>query len=198
MDVRIRFDVDKPLEMIRGRDLVPNPFNWRTHPVKQADALRGILAEVGIADVVKGYRLPDGRVQTIDGHLRAEILPDQEIPVLMLDVTEEEAQKLLATFDSVGELAEVDQERLRLLLTDMSFQNDAVNQMLADLAAQNDVLLGDGGLLSGSDGSGDGSGEQSEVKPCWDVIVACETEQEQIRLIRILMANNFKFKPMVV
>jgi hypothetical protein len=31
---------------------VPNPRNWRTHPKVQADALRGLLAEIGYADAL--------------------------------------------------------------------------------------------------------------------------------------------------
>ena len=38
-------------------------------------------------------------LQLIDGHLRAETTPDQPVPVLVLDVDEEEASKILATHD---------------------------------------------------------------------------------------------------
>jgi hypothetical protein len=42
----------RELRRVRAGDLTPNPKNWRTHPKAQADALRGVLAEVGIADAV--------------------------------------------------------------------------------------------------------------------------------------------------
>jgi hypothetical protein len=35
--------------------------------------------------------LPDGRLQLIDGHLRAATMPDEEVPVIILDLNEEEA-----------------------------------------------------------------------------------------------------------
>ena len=38
----------------------------------------------------------------IDGHLRAETAPDMMVPVLVLDVTEEEADKLLLTLDPLA------------------------------------------------------------------------------------------------
>lgn len=38
----------KELRRVRASELLPNPKNWRMHPKKQSDALRGILAEVGI------------------------------------------------------------------------------------------------------------------------------------------------------
>jgi hypothetical protein len=46
--------------------------------------------------------LPDGRLQLIDGHLRSDITPDMDVPVLILDITEAEADKLLATLDPLA------------------------------------------------------------------------------------------------
>lgn len=42
---------DRILEFrkVPAQDLLPNPKNWRTHSKRQAEALSGILAEVGIA-----------------------------------------------------------------------------------------------------------------------------------------------------
>ena len=37
---------------VRARDLKPNPRNWRTHPPRQREALRGLLAEIGYADAL--------------------------------------------------------------------------------------------------------------------------------------------------
>jgi len=79
-------------------ELRPNPKNWRTHPKHQRDALKGLLAEVGIADAVLAYDPGDGGgLMLIDGHLRVEELAGmEEVPVLVLDVNEHEADKLLA------------------------------------------------------------------------------------------------------
>jgi hypothetical protein len=44
MNVRDRV---KELRRVRAGDLIPNERNWRTHPDRQKDALRGVLAEVG-------------------------------------------------------------------------------------------------------------------------------------------------------
>ena len=48
----------------------------------------------------------------IDGHLRAETTPDSEVPVLVLDVTAEEADKILLTLDPLAAMAEADSERI--------------------------------------------------------------------------------------
>ncbi len=81
------------LRRVPANELRPNPKNWRTHPKAQEEALRGILAEVGYADALLARETPAG-LQIIDGHMRAETTPDQEVPVLVLDLNEEEADKL--------------------------------------------------------------------------------------------------------
>jgi len=70
--------------------------------------LRGVLQEIGYADALLARALPDGRLMLIDGHLRAETTPDQLVPVLVLDVDEAEADKLLATLDPLAAMAETD------------------------------------------------------------------------------------------
>ena len=48
MQIRDRI---KELRRVPASELLPNPKNWRTHPVAQQDALRGVLAEIGRAHV---------------------------------------------------------------------------------------------------------------------------------------------------
>src|ERR1700694_2518109 len=96
MKVRNRI---KELRRVPARELLPTPKNWRSHPPAQQDALRGLLAELGYCDATIARELADGRLQLIDGHLRCETTPDMAVPVLVLDVTEAEADKLLATLD---------------------------------------------------------------------------------------------------
>ena len=57
---------------VRAGDLVPHPLNFRKHPERQREALKASYDEVGFARSVLGYKLPDGRIQLIDGHLRTE------------------------------------------------------------------------------------------------------------------------------
>ena len=72
MNIRYRI---KELRRVRAGDLRPHPKNWRTHPEEQQNALRGILAEVGIADALLVRETPEG-LQLIDGHLRTDTAPD--------------------------------------------------------------------------------------------------------------------------
>lgn len=116
----------KELRVVAASDLRPNPKNWRLHPKAQQDALRGIIAEVGMADACLARELPDGSLMLIDGHLRAETVADAKVPVLILDVTEAEADKILATLDPLAAMAEKDAEQLASLLSDLNERNDAL------------------------------------------------------------------------
>jgi DNA modification methylase len=124
----------KELRRVKASELIPNPKNWRTHPVAQQDALKGILAEVGFAGAVLARELDDGSLMLIDGHMRAETTHDQEIPVLILDVDEAESDKLLATFDPIAAMAESDPQALDALLRNVNTGSEALQKMLADLA----------------------------------------------------------------
>jgi hypothetical protein len=133
MNIRNRV---KSLRMVPASDLRPNPKNWRTHPQSQQDALRGVLAEVGLADACLARELPDGSLMLIDGHLRAETLGDGDVPVLVLDVNEAEADKILATLDPLAAMANSDAVQLDALLRTVQTGSEELQQMLADVAAQ--------------------------------------------------------------
>jgi DNA modification methylase len=123
------------LRRVSAGSLLPNPKNWRRHPKAQADALRGLLSEIGYADALLTRETPEG-LMIIDGHLRAETTPDAILPVLVLNVTEAEADKLLATLDPLAALAEGDPESLRTLLEQVETDSDAVKKMLDNLAME--------------------------------------------------------------
>src|SRR3990170_377844 len=116
----------KELRRVRAADLRPNPRNWRTHPAAQQDALRGLLAEVGYADALLVRELADGTLMLVDGHLRAETTPDALVPVLVLDVDEAEADKILLTLDPLAGMATASEENLRELLAEVQTESAAV------------------------------------------------------------------------
>jgi hypothetical protein len=124
------------LRRVPARELVPHPRNWRRHPKSQRKALEGVLSEIGYAGALLARETSDGRLMLIDGHLRAETTPDQEVPVLVLDVTEAEADKILLTLDPLAAMADADAEALRGLLADVSTEDDAVREMLAALVKE--------------------------------------------------------------
>jgi|TARA_R110000764_G_scaffold140206_1_gene228282 methylglyoxal synthase len=135
----------KELRRVPASELRANPKNWRTHPPAQEAALKGVLAEIGFADAMIARETEDG-LELIDGHLRREVMGDQEVPVLVLDVTEEEADKLLLTYDPLAAMAHADMDSLLALASLAEFESPAVFDMLEALInGERDVMpmLGD-------------------------------------------------------
>lgn len=121
------------LRRVRAGDLLPDPRNWRRHPKAQHDALQGVLQEIGFADALLARETPDG-LRIIDGHLRAGLNPNAEVPVLILDLDEDEAAKLLVTLDPLAAMAQSDTDALLSLLQEVKFESGPVNAMLEALA----------------------------------------------------------------
>jgi DNA modification methylase len=126
---------DRVIELRRvpSSDLLPNPKNWRTHPKAQKNALRGLIDEVGFAGAALARKGPDGELILIDGHLRKDALPGEHIPVLVTDLSEGEAEKVLATYDPIGALAGRDGEALATLLANVTTNDDGLRRLLEGL-----------------------------------------------------------------
>ena len=169
----------KELRRVPASQLRPNPKNWRTHPEAQQNALRGVLAEIGIANAVLARELEDGSLMLIDGHLRAETLGTETVPVLVLDVDEAEADKLLVTLDPLAAMAETNAERLTELLQEIETSSEAVQQMLDSL------WLSENGFEPNESVS---NTEPKEVamKSGWEIIVTCRDESHQKKLFEAL------------
>jgi hypothetical protein len=77
--------------------------------------------------------LPDGSLQIVDGHLRAETTPDALVPVLVVDLDDKEADKVLATFDPLAAMAEPDEAQLEALLKGIETDSEALAALLEQL-----------------------------------------------------------------
>tara|TARA_R100000808_G_C2122807_1_gene133710 strand:+ start:317 stop:952 length:636 start_codon:yes stop_codon:yes gene_type:complete len=125
----------KELKRVKASELIPNPKNWRTHPIAQKNALSTILDSIGYADAVLARETDDG-LMLIDGHMRAELTPEDEIPVLVLDINEQESDLLLATHDPISAMAGKDDLILKNLLSDITAQSEPLNDLLTELAGK--------------------------------------------------------------
>ncbi len=161
----------KELRRVRAAELRPNPRNWRTHPERQRDALRGILAEIGYADALLARELPDGSLELVDGHLRAETTPEQEVPVLVLDLSEQEAAKLLVLLDPLAGMAETDSDVLAQLVAEVETDNEAITRLLQDLAGEPEPSFND-------DPDDAPTGDVS-IPDGYQVVVECRDEDQQ-------------------
>jgi ParB-like chromosome segregation protein Spo0J len=181
----------KELRRVRAGDLRPCPGNWRMHPKAQQDALRGLLAEIGFADALLARELPDGTLELIDGHLRAETVPDQEVPVLVLDVSEAEARKLLATLDPLAALATADAQKLEALLAEVETGSESVQALLDGLAREH-------GLATANvDADGNADAERPSLER-FQILIECATEQEQASLLERLTAEGLTCRSLIV
>ena len=130
---------------VRAGDFLRDPRNWRMHPPGQRQALKSMLERIGIADAVIARETDKGELMLIDGHLRADLDPDVELPTLVVDLDEQEAGELLATLDPLVVMAEVDEGSLRELLD--SIGEDADEELQAVLTNVEDAM----GLLNVED-----------------------------------------------
>jgi len=176
----------KEFRRIAASQLKPNPKNWRTHSDRQKDVLKGVLAEIGYADALLARELSDGTLELIDGHLRAETTPDQQVPVLVLDLNAGEADKLLAVFDPLAAMAGQDDELLASLVESVETDNAAMQSLLDELLSQNEEAL--------VDENDNAPLKDLDIPKCYQIIVECEDEAEQQTLFEMLVAQDAKCK----
>lgn len=91
--------------------LLANPRNWRIHSMQQQDIMAGVLDKVGWVDEIT-VNQSTGFV--VDGHMRIilAIRRGEQVPTKYVDLTEEEEQLVLRTFDPIAALAGADQAKL--------------------------------------------------------------------------------------
>ena len=170
----------KEFRRVPANSLHPNPKNWRTHNVRQRNVLKGILAEIGYADALLARELPDGSLQLIDGHLRAETTPNQKVPVLILDLNDAEAEKLLATLDPLAALAGTDQTMLDDLLSQIETENIAIQEFLRSLTDSQ----------SNDCGSDRFDEKEVAIPEVYQILVTCRDESEQREVFEGLIADG--------
>lgn len=185
----------KGLRRIRAGDLVPNPKNWRSHPEPQRAALRGVLTEIGFADAVIARKLPSGKFEILDGHLRADLDPEQTVPVLVTDLDDAEAAKLMLTLDPLAAMAEADAGKLAALMQEIDTESEALRAMLDAMSEEAGIGLG-AGVSSGEEDEPDAADQT--VADSWSLVVACADEADQQTLYERLTAEGRKCRPLTL
>lgn len=173
----------KELRRIRAGDLHASPKNWRTHPREQVAALQGALREIGYADALLARELPDGSLELIDGHARQSLDENQVVPVLVTDLDEHEAARLLVTLDPLAAMAEADTAALERLLGEVESADPGLQALLDRLAAENGIALGD-----------DQPATDSPAVPMpavLQIVVQCESESQQQELFERLQQEGY-------
>ena len=130
--------IGSEIRLVDPSELVANPLNARTHPAAQRAALRTVLGEIGwVAPVT--VNATTGRM--IDGHARVEEAVARgvaEVPVIFVELTDQEERDVLATLDPIGAMATYDTDVLAELLAGVSLSSPDLDAMLAELVAAPD------------------------------------------------------------
>lgn len=118
-------------------DLIANPSNARVHPDFQRQALTEALSTLGwVAPVT--VNVTTGNM--VDGHARVEqalAAGVKKVPVIYVELSEDEERLVLATLDPIGALAGYDAAAFGALLDQLDTSGTtALDGMLSDLAAQ--------------------------------------------------------------
>ena len=127
---------DRVVELVKvsSEELQGHGKNFRVHPQAQKNAFRGVIEEIGVAGALVGYysERNDGALTLIDGHMRAKDFGG-EWPVLVTDLSDDEADKLLQAFDPVGQLAMTDKAMLDDLRESQEYHDASVRILLDSL-----------------------------------------------------------------
>jgi len=133
---------------IRADQVTPHPNNPRKHPIAQRQAVEAsfdVLGQIApiLINIRNGY-LVDGEERT---WLALSQGDETELDVVWIDLSEEEHALALASFDWITQMAYYDRPILESLLEDIETDNAALQSLLDDLAAANDIDLNDTPLL---------------------------------------------------
>ena len=123
--------------------LLANPRNWRVHPMAQEKALGAVLDEVGwVQNVIVNQRT--GHV--VDGHLRVALAisrGEASVPVVFVDLDENEEGLVLATIDPLSAMAGTDKDLLAQLLVETSADGADLIALLEQLGADAGAIVPD-------------------------------------------------------
>jgi DNA modification methylase len=117
-------------------EILANPRNWRQHPEEQEAALEGLLKDVGWVQQVIVNRTTG---HLVDGHLRVALAKkrgEPQVPVIFVELNEEEERLVLATIDPIGGLAQTDQGMLDALLEGVASDHEGLQALLDSLVSQ--------------------------------------------------------------
>jgi len=183
---------------VRAGDLVPHPLNPRTHPDFQARALRAVLDRLGFARSLLAYKLPDGRLQLIDGHLRQSLDPDALLDVEIVDLSEAEARELLLCLDPLARLALTDADRAETLRRLCPPQSPLLDDLFQTVGKAEDDLRS----LLNTLNPQDSDTHENPLRPKspfpqdFLVLAACPSEHDQKLLLADLRDRGLKCRPL--
>jgi len=187
----------KEMREIPAKNIMGAPFNFRTHPENQQEALAACIEDIGFTSPLIVFQtpdLPDEYVMMIDGHARQDLIssrigPETLIPCIITDLDEAEARRALLTHDALGAMAQSDKDKLDALLRDMQTEDQDLADMLEDLAKKAKC---EWAKRDEEEGGGNGS-----ITEKFNILVECESEQQQAELLERLSSEGLSVKSLI-
>ncbi len=143
---------------VPAKSLAPHPDNIRLHPGRQVEQVRQLIEQIGWAQAILVYPHGDGW-RILDGHLRANLDPEADVPVLTTDLNEAEADLLLATLDATRDTARFSKDKLQRIVERIgrSIQSNPILEDIQEHIKQHapPTASEDGGLHSKTDAERD-------------------------------------------
>jgi len=130
------------MRLVPGRELRPDPRNWKVHPEVQRAAYRALRDSIGFAGCVIARQAEDGGLYAVDGHMRQQENPEELFPTAITDLTFEEAALVLLTYDPLAALAVAQPDGLGALLEAVRAPNAEVEAFLGELAKSHGLGFG--------------------------------------------------------
>lgn len=177
------------LEEHKPADLLDHPLQFKQHPLKQSRVLTGILSDIGKADALLAYKSKraKGRLVKIDGHGRAGLDPNETWPVLILDLSDEEADYMIGLLDKTADLSVTDDDLFARALESIRSGDTAVNLLIGEMMGELDITA-----LSDDDDGGDGGNNgKSERRGGTPNLIRVAITTEQVALLeKVLRATG--------
>lgn len=134
------------LKKVKASAIVGMDSNWRLHGDAQRAAVKASLDELGQIAPLLVRKLPNGKYETFDGHLRTDLIrsdigPNTLVTVAIVDLTEAEAKKANLILDPLAAMAQTNTAKLTALMEAVGETGPELAKMLADLKASAPLVV---------------------------------------------------------
>lgn len=180
-------------KLVPASELKRHPLNFRTHPGDQRRDVSELLTKIGQVSPLIVRRLPDGSLVLIDGHLRADIADDKLILVAITDLTEEEANIVLAMLDYTASQATINPELVKILA-----ENTRSSSILPPIVWDGwSTAMSMQVKSQGARDLGACDDRQVQIPSQWSVIAECDNEQSQKDLFEEFTRRGIKCRLLI-
>jgi len=143
MDFDIRDRITKVAQARLG-DFESHPLNPKFHPDEQRQLVGSLMREIGWVGALLAWKSEraGGKWVCLDAHLRKDLAPDFEGWVLYTDLTDAEADLMVALYDESGRLAQIEPDKLKALQERIEESELVIDQPLFRSALEKMKLRG--------------------------------------------------------